>query len=620
MTTTRTWPAVRVCGAGPRDVLRVIGVVACAVATVWIVGAMLVYARSGLDLTDEGYYLNWIAHPGQYEASATQFGFVYHPLYRVLGGDLVLLRQANILIMFTLGWTAAWLAATRVLGASPRSITAAVASAAVACTTLLGFHVSLVTPSYNSLVLCGLLVVVIGLLLDAGRGAAEVRRLPWILVGLGGTGLFLGKPTAAVSVGVVVLLYLVIAGRLRSSRLLWAAGTGLVLVLAFALIVDHSLVAFVDRLTVGAERLSLLGAGHETGEVMRWDRLEVEGPFRDAMVGAVLVIALGTAIFACRSRLGSLLSTVAFVAVAVWWWRMTEQEPEVFADRELNPRSLLIAAPLGVALVVAALAGRARLAAVGRARWALAGCLIVLPHASGIGSNLHYWQQAGMAAIVWVVAAMVLLVPFAGRLWVPGALLPVALMSQVLTYGLVHPALEYPYRQAQSVFEFTAQVEVGRAGSTVSVTDAAAPFLRETRRIFAEQGLDDGHPVIDLTGQSPGVIWAGGAMAVDHPWVIGGYDGSDEHERAALAALECTQAVDSWVLIEEDGPRTIDPAVLTAFGADWREDYAEAARWPAPQIGRRPWDVERGTLVLWEPTRSSSEAVDACEQAREENR
>jgi hypothetical protein len=39
-----------------------------------------------------------------YHASVSQFGFVYHPLYKLVGGDIALLRQANVLISFALGW------------------------------------------------------------------------------------------------------------------------------------------------------------------------------------------------------------------------------------------------------------------------------------------------------------------------------------------------------------------------------------------------------------------------------------------------------------------------------------------------------------------------------------
>lgn len=619
---------MRILGAGPRDIARVVLTVAAAIATVGVVGRMLWYSRYGLDLTDEGYYLNWISSPGQYEASATLFGFVYHPLYVLVGGDILLMRQANILIMFGLGWLAAYLAFTRVLAQPRTSVTVITAAAAGGCSTMLGFHVNLVTPSYNSLVLCGIMVVIIGLLIDppdaaAGDDDGPVRtvglRRAWILVGVGGVLIFCGKPTAAVSVGVVVCVYALVSGRWRSTRLLWAGGTGLVSLLALAVVIDRNPWDFVMRLWVGAERLAVLGAGHDSAEVMRWDSLAVEGPFRQAMVGAIVIMALAGIAFGFRARIGGFIAGVAAVIAAVWWFRMTEQEYQVFSDRDLNPRSMMITGPLAAVIVVAALAGRERLRSVSRAQWALAGTLLILPHASAIGSNLHYWQQAGMAAISWTVAAIVVFVPFKTRYWVPAAVLPITLMGQVMTYAFLHPTFEWPYRQAQPMFEFTERASVGPADRSLYMTDDAAPFIRETKEVFSDLGLDDGHPVIDLTGQSPGVIWVGGALAVDHPWVIGGYSGSDDHERAALAELPCEQVAESWVLWEEDGPRTISRLTLEVFGAEWHEDYRVAAEWDAPQIGRRPWDVDRGTLQLWEPTRSAAEAVAACESMQEDD-
>jgi hypothetical protein len=46
--------------------------------------------------------LNWISDPWIYRQSISQFGFVYHPLFKSVGGDIVLLRQANVLIVFAM--------------------------------------------------------------------------------------------------------------------------------------------------------------------------------------------------------------------------------------------------------------------------------------------------------------------------------------------------------------------------------------------------------------------------------------------------------------------------------------------------------------------------------------
>ena len=96
------------CTHGPRlktaawpETLLVISSALVSVCTlIWL----LWYCRYGMDFTDEGHYLHWISNPFIYPVSFTQFGFVYHPLYELLNGNIVALRQANILILFGLAW------------------------------------------------------------------------------------------------------------------------------------------------------------------------------------------------------------------------------------------------------------------------------------------------------------------------------------------------------------------------------------------------------------------------------------------------------------------------------------------------------------------------------------
>lgn len=77
----------------------------CAVGTVLLIWWLLRYSTYGIDFTDESFYLVWISNPFIYDGSITQFGFVYHPLYMLLGCDIAALRQANILITFALAWS-----------------------------------------------------------------------------------------------------------------------------------------------------------------------------------------------------------------------------------------------------------------------------------------------------------------------------------------------------------------------------------------------------------------------------------------------------------------------------------------------------------------------------------
>src|SRR5664279_2110705 len=125
-------------------------------ASLFLLGWVILRCRSGFDFTDEGFYLNWISSPWNYQGSVSQFGFVYHPLYKLVGGDIVLLRQANVLILFALGWTLC-LALLRSIFIQWDSIGASLRAGAIGAALVAGagslsfFDLWLPTPSYNSL-------------------------------------------------------------------------------------------------------------------------------------------------------------------------------------------------------------------------------------------------------------------------------------------------------------------------------------------------------------------------------------------------------------------------------------------------------------------------------------
>src|SRR5688500_2092202 len=84
------------------DRLVRVALVLSALTTTGLVLALLALVRHGVELTDEGYYLVSMALPSLYPATASQFGFLLHPLHELAAGNVVLLRAANVLLTFGL--------------------------------------------------------------------------------------------------------------------------------------------------------------------------------------------------------------------------------------------------------------------------------------------------------------------------------------------------------------------------------------------------------------------------------------------------------------------------------------------------------------------------------------
>lgn len=137
-----------------------------AVTTAILFAWLLYYTSYGLSLNDEGFYLNSIANPFAYAINMppSLFGFVYHWPYKWAGGDIAVLRMANVTLTMALGWILSFLVIRRLWTVAWPY--AAVLSAGIASMALLAFFTRLrLTPNYHTLNIQSISMVMIGLLL-----------------------------------------------------------------------------------------------------------------------------------------------------------------------------------------------------------------------------------------------------------------------------------------------------------------------------------------------------------------------------------------------------------------------------------------------------------------------
>jgi hypothetical protein len=187
------------------------------VASLALLCLVIFRCRSGFEFTDESYYLNWISDPWRYRPTSTQFGFVYHPLYKLLHEDVALLRQANVLLQYLLAVllcvTLLWSRRQGRIDDSRLDRAALLGIAMIAAVaSLVLFAVWLPTPSYNSLNLQSLMIAAIGALLTAPK-PSKCGILGWGISAFGAGLSFLAKPTTAAVVTCAFAAYVVAAGK-----------------------------------------------------------------------------------------------------------------------------------------------------------------------------------------------------------------------------------------------------------------------------------------------------------------------------------------------------------------------------------------------------------------------
>ena len=588
---------------GPSTFSRALAIIAGLGAFVMI--ALMLWASDrGVEFTDEGYYLVSMATPDLDAPSVTQFGFVYHPLFELVGSDIARIRELNVLLTFGLSWVLSDLVVGHVLSGRSvarwqrLSLSAALASASLS---LFGV-VWILTPSYNDLALQALIIVGIGVLL-----VVTERREAWAiaLIGVGGWLAFLAKPTSAAAAGVLIVLFALLVRKVR--LILGSAAVASVLLVVTAFVIDGSVPEFVTRVKSGADLLAALGGGHTIGQTLRIDPLHIGQRLIFVSLGLSVTIGLlaaATLLTRVRSRLVlvglAILSAVTVGVLAHGHWELLGSNP--------FRRMVLLSVPIAALAIVMVMArtGRCRPA---RAELGVAGTLLVMPGAYVMGTNNNYWVTSGSAALFWVLAGVILL---GGTRELDGVVARLALIgiaTEVLTAVLLVQSADRPYRQADPIRANRVATQVGPDGARLKLTADFAAYVDDAREVAAGSGFKQGTPLIDLTGMSPTLVYALGGRTIGEAWMLGGYTGSEKAATTALGYVHCADLARAWVLTEPDGARPIPETVLTASGIHLFRDHRIAGEWKTAEGAS---GYPSTTQILWSPTRPEASAREAC--------
>lgn len=570
----------------------------------------LYFCRYGYDFTDESYYLIWISDPYYYKWSVSHFGFIYRNLFEILSGDISLLRSINILLIFALSFALSFKVFSLVdKHRSPLWVQFAFsAGVAVSCLTFL--YKGLATPSYNSLALQALLVTAIGQLY-AQSILSKSSLAGWVLIGVGGWLAFMAKPSTAAALAIWTIFYIVLSKKWSPRALVISGATAMLLSALCGIWIYGSLPGFIKALEIGIELSKLSGAGYSIGHILRLDPLSLNS-FEKVFASVQMVFVTASIYIFSREGekwhvLQAALAMVAtLLALAAAFGGIASADT---LGSAINATMLVF--PLSaIAMSIAPFAPSFN-STVHRDRWSAAISFLFLPLVFSFGTNGNYWNASGSASIFWLLAGILLLKEMIAGQPAPQRLTPMVLAAQIIVTITLFAHVEAPYRQPAALWYNTEQVQVGRLGSILTLSTEYATYIQQAKEDSLKAGFKVGTPMIDLTGQSPGVLYAIGARSAGYPWLAGGYSGSVDVARAALSLMACSDMAQAWVLTEAGGPRAIDDASLDAIGANLQRDYVQVARWDtAPGAGGYP---DRRHQQLWKPTRALQDASTACE-------
>ncbi len=594
-------------------VLRIAMTGLSAAGTLLILVWLLKYSAYGIDFTDEGFYLNWISNPFIYDGSTSQFGFVYHPLYAFLGGDIAALRRANVLLTFVLAWGLVYvLFKSFALQSEDSRIALPVAAAGLATSAFVLFDSWLITPNYNSLALQALLLASIGLFL-ASKKATLASVAGWLMLAVGGWLAFMAKPSTALALAISAFLYLLISRKFTIRLMLLAAAVAALLLLMSALLIDGSVWGFVERLRLGIEFNQLLGGGHTLMQILRIDDFQLGESTTRAIVvvGIASFLATGGAI--ARNTIGLVISIS--VSLFLFIYIASLIGGGIHQVENLGRfQGLLIFGVVGATIMAGLALGKVEgIRNASPAQWGLIALFFLMPHIYAFGTNSNYWQGGSWAGIFWLLGGVGTLVLMGRNSLNCTFVLPLTLVAQAVVATLLMAGWERPYRQPDPLGTNQSVLKIGSYQSKLVLSTEYAAYIESAAEVAKVTGFEPGMPIIDLSGQSPGILYAMGAESIGQAWLIGGYSGSLDRAASALRRVDCEKIASAWILFEPDGPRSISADLLSLQGISFPEDYRLAGSWvSAPGAGGYG---ERRKQYLYAPSKQQ-ENIQSCHAAR----
>ena len=522
------------------------------------------FLRYGFDVTDEGYYLNWIANPFLYDWTVTLFGYFYHPLYLLTNGSIWMMRWLNTAFILVLSFIACMILLER--GGSKGSLLFRLSVALVYSTGCLTFlHFWLPTPNYNTLTFQGMLIAVIGLLkLDTNFKKIN----SFILIGLGVAIIFIAKPTSAVLFGILTISYYWLSGYKGKWWLAILSFLG-TLFLTIQLI-DGSMYLFIERYKVGIELFGKINPSYSASKIIRFD------PFFFNDDGKyVFIIGLIYLFFLHRFAFRKCTSDKSF-----WWAFFVNLVCLILFGLSTFYFKLYKFQNLFVFFLVISfhLISKFHFIRVApKSSKLLFTFLILMPFVYAFGTGNNFWIQASQVSFYWLLALLVFAFHFEERLG-RNSVLILGLFFQMLTVIAVKDALKHPYRQPMDFTTYSSMLEDSPLRG-LYLNKEVKDFFSKLRQDAREVGFKAGYFIIDLTGQSPGLIFVLQGQATGFPWISGGYKGSYEVAKLGLARFDCRTISESWLIIEPNGRRSISSDLLEHFGLSIEKDYKEALSW-----------------------------------------
>jgi len=534
---------------------------------VFIFSLLLYFSKFGFDFTDEGYYLNNIQYFKNYRSSLTFFGFFYNVFGFLAKDSIRLMRCFNIILTTLASCGLCFLFFSQKVKRRSLSLNYLLIAFSLSVLSFLSFDRFLITPSYNSLNFQSLFIATSGLIL-----LNKDYRWGVTLLVIGGWMSFLAKPTTAICLGCFAFLYIIFFQKSRLKLLSISLSLFILLVIVTALSVDGSLSAFLLRYKLGLFMVSVLDAGYDFRNLIRFDSVVIS-KWEVVLCMSILLSSVLSHLLIVnaknKKRMILLLNVLFLVCASILL--VCERNGDFFL--KLSKSILPTIVPLSIIFCAFLVSRNSKFSLYSNSKLFWGIYFLFLPCIYAFGTNTNLWVKASQATVFWVLGCFSFL---SSQNFIKFLrFFPVLLsLIQLLVLFVIYSWVISPYRQDSFVLDGRVAKEIGPNNSELYLNKKQYDYLKSLETNFIKSGFVKGDFIIDLTGQSPGVIYAIGGVAIGQPWLIGGYKGSHHYLINSLKLYSAREIKSSWILTEPYGPRSISEDVLSDLGLDLKSEYA----------------------------------------------
>ncbi len=577
--------------AGPAVAL----VFASTVAAVWI-GAALMTARHGFDITDEGFYLLSYRWWDVHHRNFTGAQYLYGPVFQLLDHNIAWLRIFHLITVVgshcLFGWSfMRWLRLRRP-AAPPTALWEAAGTATIVAAGGVVYGWRPYTPGYNDVVLLGALVAMALVFWMASAVERGVRVPARLFVGCGAVAfaIVLAKWAALPIVLLVAIAAAVALAPLGLRGIGRAAGCALAAMLATAGLVHLFVVPLttavpgilaVNRLlTTESMSLPLLLERYWSTSVPVF---EATGRHYGLLVvaGAAAVLTRRPLPRAVAAALGVVGTSLA-VRHALWSGGLGGGTKNVikYVVPLLSVVAFVVATAVAVVLLDRLRRGggvRSSLAQERLRGWVLLGVLVFLPVAFALGTGNAPLKVAVDAFAVSIAVAVALMTgmeaaPAAAR-WLTAAIMAAALVAvaSIAAGGL----WRHPYRGAPRAKTTTAVPGIAPLAS-IKLTPRTAQSYEDLRRRLGPYLAPEGEGRAMMAfDKMAGIVLMLGGRPVGEVW----YASTDRSRTLAGIEAECGTGRPSWwgahspILLFNRPVEPADVDALTRCGLSFSTDY-----------------------------------------------